>query len=164
MAGTVVTIFSSFLVAQHFYSKGVVESQSATGTPQPSTWAFEETFNGTPTSPSQNLLPKRFDYVVTHREAGTGQDLDGNTTNRAFPADHRMEDCKAAANAGPISGSNPLLQHTAHTNHISDTANPDKSGQCRNCTSWASVARLTLMFFSPHFARSPSPSSVMLVS
>ncbi len=30
-------------------------------------WAFEETFGGDPPAPSQALLPRSFDYVVTHR-------------------------------------------------------------------------------------------------
>lgn len=90
------------------------------------TWAFEETFNGTPASPSQVLLPKNFDYVVTHRDTGGGQQSGLNAENKPFPADHNMNNCQVA-NPGAISGSNPIQQHTATTNHISDTTNPDKS-------------------------------------
>ena len=41
-------------------------------------WAFEETFdNLTTSSPSQDLLPKRFDYVATHR-------THASTTDKSF--------------------------------------------------------------------------------
>ena len=31
-----------------------------------STWALEETFDGDPSAPSQDLLPRNFDYVAVH--------------------------------------------------------------------------------------------------
>lgn len=86
-------------------------------------WAFEETFDvGAPSSPSQSMLPKTFDYVVTHRNHPAAP----NGPWMAMPMDHG-EDCKAANDPGPISNTNPILQHNGATTHISDTTNPDKS-------------------------------------
>ncbi len=99
--------------------------KSQAQTTQP--WAFEETFDvGAPTSPSQSLLSKRFDYVSTHRNRGGGQEAGSNATETPFMADHG-DNCAAAANTSPISVSNPILQHQAATTHISDNMSPDKS-------------------------------------
>lgn len=81
-------------------------------------WAFEETFdNLKPAAPSQSLLPRTFDYVVTHRTHPTTPDgLDAAGSYGAFMADHGM-DC-----AGPPS------QHTiSGTTHRSNGASPDAS-------------------------------------
>lgn len=82
------------------------------GDSQASQWAFEETFSGTPANPSQLLLPKSFDYVVTHRSHPAVPNGPWGT----FPADHNGNDC-----AGPPA------QHTVGTNHTSNGANPDQS-------------------------------------
>lgn len=90
---------------------------------QASYWAFEETFDvGAPATPSQDLLSRRFDYVVTHRN----HPANINGPWDSFPVDHG-EDCRAAADTGPISSSNPILQHLTTTNHTSDGLNPDRS-------------------------------------
>lgn len=81
------------------------------------TWAFEETFDvGVPTSPSQSLLPKTFDYTATHRSHPAytdGQNSDG--TYSTWPADHGA-DC-----------SGPPNQHDSTSSHRSDMTFPDKS-------------------------------------
>lgn len=50
-----------------------------------SPWAFEETFDGDPPAPSQALLPRTFDYVVTHRTHPMEQ---FTKAYRPFLADH----------------------------------------------------------------------------
>ncbi len=81
-----------------------------------SQWIFEETFDGDPTSPSQNLLPKSLDYVATHRSvpSETNGTLPDNTYG-TFLADHGT-DCTG-----------PNMQHTTTTDHKSNGNNPDKS-------------------------------------
>jgi hypothetical protein len=116
---SVIAYLSNFRFNQQISLRQNIEEISA------NQWAFEETFSGTPSSPSQALLPKSFDYVVTHRDTGGGQQSGQNAQNKEFPADHNMN-CQVA-NPGAISGQNPHQQHTASTNHISDANNPDKS-------------------------------------
>lgn len=89
----------------------------ATGRAQPVSWAFEETFDGQPASPSHALLPKTFDYVVTHRtHPSTPDGRDGSGSDGSFPADHGP-DCAP-----------PDAQHrVAETTHRSNTAAPDAS-------------------------------------
>ena len=83
-----------------------------------SSWAFEETFDGDPASPSQALLPRSMNYVVTHRshpqEHFTKQ-------FGPFPADH-AEDC-----AGPNPEVSPLPSHPVISDHKSSNSNPDQS-------------------------------------
>lgn len=94
--------------------------QSQGGTiPAPNTggWAFVETFDGDPTSPSQARLPRSFDYVVTHR---------------THPADHLREFSPYLADhddtcAGPNPNVSPLPQHLVVTDHRTNGDNPDKS-------------------------------------
>ncbi|MEZ5286856.1 MAG: hypothetical protein R2712_19015 [Vicinamibacterales bacterium] len=84
----------------------------------PVTWAFEETFDGlNPASPSQSMLPRTFDYVVTHRtHPSTPDGVDAAGSYGTFLADH-----------GPDCGA-PDAQHTvAGTTHRSNTAAPDPS-------------------------------------
>ncbi len=81
------------------------------------TWAFEETFDGDPSAPSQALLPTNFDYVVTHRTHPKAH-FDPFSS---FPADHG-DDC-----AGPNPAVSPLPQHSVTTSHFSNGANPDQS-------------------------------------
>lgn len=80
-------------------------------------WAFAETFDGDPAAPSQALLPRAFDYVVTHRT------LPGEHRKEfdPYPADHGM-DC-----SGPDPAVSPLPQHMVSTSHLTDGAHPDKS-------------------------------------
>ncbi|MEM1080025.1 MAG: hypothetical protein AAGH65_00435 [Pseudomonadota bacterium] len=81
-------------------------------------WSFEETFDGDPASPSQELLPQKFDYVVTHRQHPQEQ----FTRNYpAFPADHAT-DC-----TGPNPLISPLPQHLVVTRQDSDGQDPDDS-------------------------------------
>lgn len=89
-----------------------------------SVWAFEETFDGDPASPSQALLPQTFDYVVTHRshpkEHFTKQ-------FGPFPADHGP-DC-----TGPDPAISPLPQHAVISSHTSRGDAPDASFYiCKN--------------------------------
>ncbi len=81
-------------------------------------WAFEETFTGNPASPSQGLLPRTFEYVVTHR-SHPGDHFTKRYT--PFPVDHG-EDC-----GGPDPALSPLPQHTVHTTQHSTGSNPDPS-------------------------------------
>lgn len=79
-------------------------------------WAFEENFdNADPSSPSQALLPRTFDYAVTHR-------IHPKDILNSFPtyrADHGL-DC-----AGPKQP-NPAM-HEVQTSHFSSGDNPDQS-------------------------------------
>lgn len=80
-------------------------------------WAFEETFDGDPSAPSQDLLPQTFDYVVTHRTHPTEHFQEFES----YPADHGM-DC-----AGPDPSISPLPQHSVVSSHYSTGTNPDAS-------------------------------------
>ena len=80
-------------------------------------WAFEETFDGDPAAPSQELLPDNFDYAVTHR-SHPGDHFDGYPP---FLADH-ASDC-----AGPNPDVSPLPQHEVVARQDSNGASPDES-------------------------------------
>ncbi len=97
-----------------------ISSQSQAGTipRQPSAgWAFVETFDGDPASPSQDLLPRSFDYVVTHRT----HPADHLKTFPTYPADHDMN-C-----TGPDPALSPLPQHMVVTSHETNGSHPDAS-------------------------------------
>ena len=84
----------------------------------PVAWAFEETFDGlAPSSPSQALLPRTFDYVVTHRtHPSTPDGSDPSGSYGTFMADHGP-DCAP-----------PDAQHqVAGTTHRSNGRHPDPS-------------------------------------
>lgn len=83
-----------------------------------SPWAFEETFDGDPSSPSQDLLPSDFDYVVTHR---THAKEHFSREFPTYPADH-AEDC-----TGPNPEISPLPHHQVSTSQDSNGENPDDS-------------------------------------
>ncbi len=83
-----------------------------------SQWAFEETFDGVPPAPSQDLLPRSFDYVVTHRQHPQEQ---FSKNYDAFLADHNA-DC-----AGPNPSVSPLPQHLVVTRQDSNGDQPDES-------------------------------------
>ncbi len=109
--------FLAFLAGEQFNkfsAKQMVHAQT------PTTWAFEETFDyGAPTAPSQPLLPKNFDYTVTHRShPDTPDGLNSNGSYGTFPADHD-EDCT-------FDGTN-AMQHTVSTDHRNNSLNPDQS-------------------------------------
>ncbi len=119
MAVLVIAIGITFLSAQ---SRQSIVQQAAEG----DVWAFEETYDGlNPAAPSQDLLPRTFDYSVTHRnhpahpEGPFGEDEDHWSE---YPADHGM-DC-----------SPPPTQHPVeYTTHTSNRNSPDKSFFiCRN--------------------------------
>ena len=80
-------------------------------------WIFEETFDGDPPAPSQDLLPRSFDYAVTHR-THPAVHFDSFAP---FPADHG-DDC-----AGPDPAVSPLPQHGVVTSHLSNGTHPDAS-------------------------------------
>lgn len=87
-------------------------------------WALEETFDGDPSSPSQDLLPDNFDYVVTHRQHPREQ---FTKVYEPFLADH-ASNCD-----GPNPDVSPLPQHLVTTRQDSDGANPDDSFYiCKN--------------------------------
>ncbi|NJN64814.1 MAG: hypothetical protein HC882_07985 [Acidobacteria bacterium] len=86
-------------------------------------WAFEETFDSEPRSPSQDLLPRRFDYVATHRtHPSTPDGIDPTTGSYgSFLADHDHA-CGM-----------PPTQRSIGTTHRSNGAFPDESFFiCRN--------------------------------
>ena len=81
-------------------------------------WAFEETFDGDPDSPSQDLLPDHFDYVVTHR---THPQEHFTIDFPLFPADHG-DDC-----SGPDPNADIIPQHMVRTDQTTNGDNPDES-------------------------------------
>ncbi len=81
------------------------------------TWAYEETFDGDPNSPSQNLLPDTLDFSVTHRTHPKEHFRVFDT----YLADHN-NNC-----GGPNPAANPLPQHTVATSHTGNGTNPDPS-------------------------------------
>ncbi len=86
-------------------------------------WAFEATFNGDPSAPSQTLLPCNFDFAATHR-THPGEVF---APLKTFPADHGP-DC-----GGPNPLHNPLAQHQVSTSHFSGSRQPDPSFYiCKN--------------------------------
>ena len=78
-------------------------------------WAYEETFDGDPASPSQDLLPDDLDFSVTHRT----HPAEHFRVFDMYPADHGV-DC-----AGPDPNTSPLPQHVTNTSHTSNSTNPD---------------------------------------
>lgn len=87
-------------------------------------WALEETFQRNPSSPSQDDLPRNFEYVATHR---THPQEHFTKEFSPFLADH-ADDC-----AGPNSAVVPLPQHQVHTTQHSNSDSPDPSFfVCRN--------------------------------
>ncbi len=81
-------------------------------------WALEETFDGDPPAPSQALLPRNFDYVVTHRTHPKDQ---FTKAYRPFMADHD-EACN-----GPNPAVLPLARHEVRTVQTSNGEFPDES-------------------------------------
>jgi len=109
----------------------------------PTTWAIEETFDGDPTAPSQALLPKSFDYVVTHR---THPAEHFTKVFDTYLADH-ADNC-----AGPNPSVSPLPQHQVRTSHLSNGGSPDKSFYiCKNhmMSSMGSVEGYSVTSFWP---------------
>ncbi|MEM8747599.1 MAG: hypothetical protein AAGF91_12925, partial [Actinomycetota bacterium] len=87
-------------------------------------WSFIETFDGDPSSPSQDLLPDGFEYVATHR-SHPGHHF--SKTYAPFPADHG-EKCEGPDPAAPI-----LPQHTVETRqNTNGTDRDDSFFICRN--------------------------------
>lgn len=120
-------------------------STFAQSTGESDEWAFEETFDGDPSAPSQSLLPRTFDYVVTHRS----HPKEHFSVFEPFLADH-AESC-----AGPDPGVNPLPQHSVVTNHESSGTNPDPSFyMCKNhmMSSMGDVAGYSVTAFWPRQA------------
>ena len=101
------------------FSDGFEEGLNAWSGVEPKAWALTESFDGDPASPSQDLLPDNFDFVVTHRTHPRNHD----PAFALFPADHG-NDC-----AGPVppSPTVPDRQHMVATSHTSNGANPDDS-------------------------------------
>ncbi|MEO1060390.1 MAG: hypothetical protein AAFZ07_03150 [Actinomycetota bacterium] len=115
-----------------------------TTTPPPSgTWAYEETFDGDPASPSQELLPDDLEFVTTHRSHPQDH------FTRAFgpyPADHGA-DC-----AGPNPEVSPLPQHEVVAHQYGTGSNPDESFFiCKNhmMSSMGDVSPYTVTAFWP---------------
>ncbi len=80
-------------------------------------WAYEETFDGDPTAPAQNLFPPALDFSVTHRT----HPKEHFRQFESYLADH-ASDC-----AGPNPEISPLPQHLVTTSHTSNSTNPDPS-------------------------------------
>ncbi|MEM1142170.1 MAG: hypothetical protein AAGI88_06245, partial [Pseudomonadota bacterium] len=88
-------------------TSSISENSFSQSTPDPVfTWAFEETFDGDPSAPSQDLLPRSFEYVATHRSHPKEM---FSKPYAAYPADHGI-DC-----AGPNPDVSPLPQHEVFT-------------------------------------------------
>jgi len=116
-------------------TKPPTPSPTTPPTPSPSTslteidpkqekWAFLETFDGDPSSPSQSLLPNEMDYVVTHR---THPQEHFTKDFPLFPADHDSS-C-----AGPDPNIDPLPQHMVKTSQNSANGQADESFYiCKN--------------------------------
>lgn len=112
---------SSISTALYFLLAAIVVSvyTSAKAASQPATeWAFEATFDGDPPEPSQDLLSRQFEYVVTHR---THPKEHFTKSFPAYPADH------AANCAGPNPTVVPLPQHEVFTTNTSNSLAPDPS-------------------------------------
>ncbi len=80
-------------------------------------WAFEETFDGDPSSPSQAALPNSLEYLVTHRT----HPKEHFTREMTFTADHG-DDC-----AGPNPAVSPLPSHLVTTDQLGNSSDPDES-------------------------------------
>ncbi|MEK9500824.1 hypothetical protein WI372_07535 [Gemmatimonadota bacterium DH-20] len=80
-------------------------------------WAFEATFDADPAAPSQAVLPRVFDYSVTHRT----HPRDHAPVFSSYPADHGT-DC-----AGPSPELSPVPQHVVTTSHRTSGRRPDES-------------------------------------
>ncbi len=79
-------------------------------------WALVETFDGLdPASPSQTMLPRNFDFVVTHRT----HPRDHQPVFPLYLADHG-DDCSGPALPDPN-------QHWVSTSHVSSGRQPDES-------------------------------------
>lgn len=81
-------------------------------------WAFTETFDGDPTSPSQDALPRNIDYIVTHRSHPKEQ---FSKVYDLFPADH-ADNC-----AGPDPAVSPLPTHMVRTRQNTNGDDIDQS-------------------------------------
>ncbi|MEM7799170.1 MAG: hypothetical protein AAF633_08275 [Chloroflexota bacterium] len=88
------------------------------GATQEQAWAFEETFDGHPSSPSQDALPRNFNYVITHRSHPQEH---FTKEFGPYPADHD-DNC-----AGPNPEVVPLPQHMIISDHKSSNSDPDDS-------------------------------------
>lgn len=111
---------ASALLAMAILTSAVALADTTTD----SGWAFEETFDGDPGAPSQELLPRAFEYVATHRSHPKEQ---FTKSYAAYPADH------ANSCAGPDPSVSPLPQHEVFTTQTSNSVNPDSSFYiCKN--------------------------------
>jgi len=109
-------VFSSFLA--------LIDSSIAQTNNADPDWAFEEEFQSNPASPSQDALPRRFEYVATHR---THPQEHFTKVFPEFLADHALN-CD-----GPNREIVPLPQHSVQSTQNSNSLNPDPSFFiCRN--------------------------------
>ncbi|MEM9037290.1 MAG: hypothetical protein AAGD18_22050, partial [Actinomycetota bacterium] len=114
-----------------------------TTAPPTSGWAYEETFDGDPSSPSQDLLPDDMEFVTTHRSHPQDH------FTRAFGpylADH-ADNC-----AGPNPDVSPLPQHEVFAPQTGSGADPDDSFFiCKNhmMSSMGDVSPYTVTAFWP---------------
>ena len=103
---------------ERFLKVALAATALAMPTVAASPWALDETFDGDPPAPSQALLPRNFDYVVTHRTHPMEQ---FTREYRPFLADHD-EACH-----GPDPHGDALPQREVHTVQTSNGAFPDGS-------------------------------------
>ena len=111
-------------------------------------WAYLESFNEDPASPSQTVLPP-MDYVVTHRTHPKDH-LSAETSS--FPADH-----------GPTCSA-PPDQHPVVSSHLSNGANPDQSFYvCKNhmMSSLGDVSGYSVSTFYPRQSFRFTPNGVL---
>ncbi|MEM1334619.1 MAG: hypothetical protein AAGG08_14295, partial [Actinomycetota bacterium] len=116
LAGLAALLVTSVVVSA---SPGSTNARSsvAEGSAEPG-WAFEATFDGMPSAPSQDLLPREIDYAVTHR---THPKEHFTKQFPTYPADHGA-DC-----AGPDPAVSPVPQHQVSTDQLGTGSDPDDS-------------------------------------
>ncbi|MEM7797644.1 MAG: hypothetical protein AAF633_00520 [Chloroflexota bacterium] len=116
LAAVLVLIASitAVLAAQAALARPTVQEEGL----QEMEWALEETFDGDPAAPSQDLLPDNFNYVITHR---THPQEQFTKAYPPYPADHG-NDC-----TGPNPEIVPLPQHMVTTKQSSNSTDRDES-------------------------------------
>ena len=108
---------------------------------QSDTWAFQETFDGTPSSPSRDLLPRRFDYEWTQRQHLFHVDGYPDTASSGgfygtYPASH-SDHCDP-----------PPTTHTANNMHRTNGGNPDQAFYICNNHIMSAVANIGSKYYS----------------
>lgn len=86
-------------------------------------WAFEETFDGTPDGPSQELLPKTLDFDVTMRvKHHGGETSDGRKESTTY--EDGGYDLYDMDHGSDCAGGEPFPTHKVYASHRVNGANP----------------------------------------